>query len=203
MDIQFIGFENISWLEKRRYNKIMYQWLSDHISHIENEVTREYTLNRVNKFKVRFFPTTMYKKMYGEYNWRSGDTGALSDFIPHEKVGQFEIDLFILDQKDDMRFASNLIMMSHGLGHVLLYSYDSQRRTTLTVNDASGNRKGKVMAWHTAAVHNRTEKMDKTVQRLNDDDIENEIYYLRTYRQLRGFWKKVLYRMYDFRDDLN
>ena len=59
------------------------------------------------------------------------------------------------------------------------------------------------MAWHTAAVHNRTEKMDKTVQRLNDENIDNEIYYLRTWRFIRLRWRRVLYRMYDFRDDLN
>ena len=120
MDIKFTGFKNIGLYERMRYTKIMYKWLEDHISHIENESTREYTLARVMKFRVRFFPTTMYSKMYGEYNWRTGDTGSLSDLIPHEKVGQFEIDLFILDNKDDMRMASNLAMMSHGLGHVLL-----------------------------------------------------------------------------------
>jgi len=203
MDIKFYGFKNIGWIERRRMTKILYTWLEDHISHIENEVTREYTMNRVKQFKVRFFPTTEYAKRYGEYNWRSGDTGNLSDFIPHEKVGQFEIELFILDNKDDMRFASNLIMMSHGLGHVLLYSYDHTRRVELTVDDASGNKKGKIMNWHTAAVHNRTELPDKTVQRLQDPDIDNQIYYLRTYRYLRSAWKKTLYRMYDFRDDLN
>jgi len=203
MDISFHGFENIGWIEKRRYRKIMYQWISDHVSHIENETTKDYTLSRIKKFKVRFFPTTMYSKMYGSYNWRSGDTGNLSDLIPHEKVGQFVIDLFILDNKDDMRFASNLIMMSHGLGHVLLYSYDSSRRIQLNVDDASGNKKGSVLAWHTAAVHNRTEAIDKSVQRIGDDEIDNQIYYLHTYRYLRKAWKKTLYRMYDFRDDLN
>jgi len=203
MDVKFYGFKNTGWLEQRRYRKIMNQWLSDHISEIENDVTREYTLSRVNRFRVRFFPTTMYSKIYGEYNWRSGDTGKLSDNIPHEKVGQFVIDLFILDTKGDMQFASNLIMMSHGLGHVLLYSYDSSRRIELKVDDASGNKKGKVLAWHTAAVHNRTEKMEKTVQRLSDPDIDNEIYYLRTWRFIKLRWKKILYRMYDFRDDLN
>lgn len=203
MDIKFNKFKNVGWLEKRRLTKILYKWLEDHISEIENEVTREFTLSRVNRFRIRFFPTTEYNKMYGTYNWRSGDTGNLSDLIPHEKVGQFEIDLFILDNKDDMRFASNLIMMSHGFGHVLLYSYDSSRRVELKVDDVSGNKKGKIMAWHTAAVHNRTEKIDKTVARLENNDIDNDIYYLRTYRQLTGFWKKTLYRMYDFRDDLN
>jgi hypothetical protein len=203
MDIQFHGFKNIGWLERRRYVKIMYKWLEDHVSHIENDTTREYTLKRIMKFRVRFFPTTMYKKMYGEYNWRTGDTGELSDLIPHEKVGQFVIDLFILDNKDDLRMASNLIMMSHGLGHVLLYSYDHTRRTKLNVNDASGNLKGKVLAWHTAAVHNRTEKMEKTVQRLTDKEIDNQIYYLQTWRRFGLKWRKVMYRMYDFRDDLN
>ena len=203
MDISFHGFDVIGWYEKRRYVKIMYKWLEDHINAIDEEVTRDYTLNRVMKFKVRFFPTTMYKKMYGEYNWRTGDTGALSDLIPHEKVGQFVIDLFILDVKDDMRFASNIIMMSHGLGHVLLYSYDHTRRTQLTVDDASGNKKGKVLAWHTAAVHNRTEIMEKTVQKLSDKEIDNQIYYLQTWRRFGGKWRKVMYRMYDFRDDLD
>jgi len=202
MKVEFIGFKNIGWVEQLRYRKIMYQWLDDHLKAIWNDVTKDYTVNRVIKFKVRFFPTTLYSKMYGKYDWRSGDTGKLSDLIPHEKVGQFEIDLFILDNKDDMRFASNLIMMSHGLGHVLLYSYDSKRRIQLRVDDASGNKKGKVMAWHTAAVHNRTEKIGKTVQRLNDENIDNQIYYLKTWRKVRRFWKRTLYRMYDFRDDL-
>lgn len=203
MDISFHGFETIGWYEKRRYVKIMYKWLEDHISSIDNEQTRSYTLNRVKKFRVRFFPTTMYKKMYGEYNWRTGDTGDLSDQIPHEKVGQFVIDLFILDVKDDMRFASNIIMMSHGLGHVLLYSYDHTRRTQLTVDDASGNKKGKILAWHTAAVHNRTEAIEKSVQKLNDKEIDNQIYYLQTWRRFGWKWRKVMYRMYDFRDDLD
>jgi len=203
MDIKFIGFKTIGWLEQRRYRKILYQWMADHVSHIQNEVTSEYTLSRMKRFKVRFFPTTSYSKMYGDYNWRSGDTGNLSDLIPHEKVGQFEIDLFILDTKGNMQFASNLIMMSHGFGHVLLYSYDSSKRITLKVDDASGNKKGTILAWHTAAVHNRTEKMDKTVQRLRDPNIENEIYYLHTWRFIKFMWRKVLYRMYDFRDDLN
>ena len=203
MDIKFNGFENIGLYERMRYTKILYKWMEDHISHIENEATREYTLSRMQRFRVRFFPTTMYSKMYGEYNWRTGDTGNLSDLIPHEKVGQFEIDLFILDNKDDMRMASNLIMMSHGLGHVLLYSYDHTRRALLTVNDASGNRKGKTLAWHTAAVHNRTEAMEKTVQRLSDKELDNQIYYLQTWRRFGFKWSKVMYRMYDFRDDLN
>jgi hypothetical protein len=203
MDISFNGFETIGWYERMRYTKIMYKWLEDHISHIENESTREYTLARVQRFRVRFFPTTMYAKMYGEYNWRTGDTGNLSDMIPHEKVGQFEIDLFILDTKGELQMASNLAMMSHGLGHVLLYSYDHTRRTILNVNDASGNLKGKELNWFTAAVHNRTEKMDKTVQRLADKEIDNEIYYLQTWRRFGLIWRRVMYRLYDFRDDLN
>ena len=203
MSISFIGFKNVGWLEKRRYRKIIYKWLADHIEHIENDITKEYTLGRFNRFRIRFFPTTLYDKMFGTYNWRTGDTGTLSDLIPHEIVGMFQIDLFILDNKDDMRWASNLIMISHGLGHVLLYSYDPSKRIKLEVDDASGNKKGDTLAWHTAAVHNRTEKMDKTVDRLNDDTIENDIYYLRTWRFLKYRWKRVLYRMYDFRDDLN
>lgn len=206
MDIQFYGFESIGWLEKRRYKKIMYRWIEDHVSSIQDEVQRDFTLNRIKKFKVRFFPTTLYKTMYGEYKGLSADlaTGtSLSDYIPHEVVGQFVIDLFILDNFDDLRFASNLIMMSHGLGHVLLYSYDPTRRSVLKYDDDSGNKAGKVMAWHTAAVHSRTSSPEKTVQRLNDREIDNQIYYLHTYEY--GFlgWKKVMYRLYDFRDDLN
>ena len=203
MKINFYGFKNIGWIEKRRITKILYRWVEDHLNAIDNEITRDYTESRLKRFDIRFFPTTEYTKRRGTYNWRSGDTGNLSDQIPHEIVGQFQIELYILDNKDDMRFASNLIMMSHGLGHALLYSYDSSRRTKLTVDDASGNKKGKEMAWHTAAVHNRTETMDKSVQRLEDDEIDNQIYYLRTYRYLRSAWRKTLYRMYDFRDDLN
>ena len=94
-------------------------------------------------------------------------------------------------------------MMSHGLGNVLLYSDDHTRRTQLTVDDASGNKKGKILAWHTAAVHNRTEAIEKSVQKFNDKEIDNQIYYLQTWRRFGWKWRKVMYRMYDFRDDLD
>ena len=140
--------------------------------------------------------------MYGEYNWRSSDTGNLSDLIPHEIVGLNKIDLFVLDDKSDMMMASNIIMMSHGLGHALLYSYDPRRRIELKYDDATGNKKGTILNWHTAAVHNRTEAISKTVQRINDPEIDNQIYYMETYKPINKLWKKVIYRMYDFRDDL-
>ena len=203
MDITFIGFQNTGWLEQRRYRKIFNRWVEDQLYAVpDNDQSR--VLNNIKKFRVRFYPTTMYKVMYGEYKYLSNPLEAgvsLSDNIPHERMGQFTLDLFILDQKGDMQFASNLIMMSHGLGHVLLYSYDNQRRIELRVRDDSGNKRGTILNWHTAAVHNRTSAIEKTVQRINDPEIDNQIYYIETYRLIGKFWKKVYYRVYDFRDE--
>jgi hypothetical protein len=204
MDIQFIGFENTGWLEQRRYRKIMLRWIEDQISALP-EVYREVTLRNINKFRFRFFPTTMYKTMYGEYKYLTNPLEAgtsISDNIPHEKMGQFELDLFILDNKGDLQFASNVIMMSHGLGHVVLYSYDPNRRILLRERDLSGNKRGTEMNWSTAAVHNRTNAIEQSVQKINDPEIDNQIYYMETYRFKNGFWRKTYYRMFDFRDDL-
>lgn len=201
MKVQFIGFNNTGWLEQRRYRKLMFRWLEEHIK-ILDEVTQDRVLNELNKFTVRVFPSTQYKYIYGNArDFISDKETSLSDRIPHEVMGQYKLDVFMLDDKGDMQFASNLIMLSHGLGHCLLYSYDRKRRIELKQRDASGNPKGMILNWFTAAVHNRTEKMDKTVQRLNDPDIENEIMYLTTYRFKNGFWRKTYYRTYDFRDD--
>lgn len=203
MDVQFFGFKNTGWLEQRRYRKIMNRWLEDQLKAVPvNDLQR--TLNNIKKFKFRFFPTTMYKTMYGEYRYLSNPLEAgtsISDNIPHEKMGQFTLDLFILDNKGDMQFASNVIMMSHGLGHVLLYSYDSKRRIELKVTDDSGNKAGTILNWHTAAVHNRTSAIEKSVQRINDPEIDNQIYYTHTWKFQNGVWRRVYYRMYDFRDD--
>lgn len=203
MKIEFHGFITFGLLEQRKYRQLIYKWLDDQIKAVpDNDKKR--VISNIDKFKVRFFPTTLYKEMYGEYKYLSADLAkgtTLSDMIPHERVGQFEIDLFILDAVDDMRMASNLIMMSHGFGHVLLYSYDSTRRIELRYDDDSGNKKGKVLAWHTAAVHNRTSAIEKTVQRIGDPDIENQIYYMETWMPTKNIWKKTIFRMYDFRDD--
>ena len=203
MKIEFHGFITFGLLEQRKYRQLIYKWLEDQIVAVpDNDKKR--TLSNIEKFRVRFFPTTMYKTMYGEYKYLSDKLAvgtSLSDMIPHEKVGQFEIDLFILDAKDDMRMASNLIMMSHGFGHVLLYSYDPTRRVELKYDDSGGKKKGKILAWHTAAVHNRTSAIEKTVQRIGDTDIENQIYYLETWMPTKNIWRKTIFRMYDFRDD--
>ena len=203
MKIEFHDFITVGYLEKRKYRQLIYKWLEDQLL-VLDFTTRNRVINNINKFRVRFFPTTSYKTMYGEYKYMSGERvgTSLSDMIPHERVGQYEIDLFVLDANDEMRMASNLIMMSHGFGHVLLYSLDPTRRIELKYDDASGNKKGKIMAWHTAAVHNRTESIEKTVQRINDIEIDNQIYYLETYMPFKNLWRKTLFRMYDFRDDI-
>lgn len=204
MRIEFIGFQNTGWLEQRRYRKIALKWIDDQLKALP-EVYRLVTLRNIEKFRLRFFPTTLYKTMYGEYKYLTNPLEAgtsISDNIPHEKMGQFELDLFILDSKGDLQFASNVIMMSHGLGHVVLYSYDPSRRIELRVRDLSGNKRGTIMNWSTAAVHNRTNAIEQSVQRINDPEIENEIYYMETWRMIGKFWKKTYYRMFDFRDDL-
>lgn len=201
MKIEFNDFKNYGWLEKRRFRKIIYTWLADHIVEISDKTIVNRTMNNVNRFRIRIFPSTSYSKLYGKTDFRTRNTGALSDMIPHEVVGFFQMDLFLVDMKNDLMFASNVMALTHGLGHVLLFSFDRTARFKLTVDDASGNKKGTELAWHTAAVHNKTEAITKTIDNVDKPKTLNELYYLRTYRLL-GKWMPIKYRAYDFRDDI-
>lgn len=200
MRIEFNDFKKYGWLEKRRLRKIIYQWLTDHFIEITQKRNVEMTLSNINKYRLRIFPSTSYKKLYGNADFRTRNTGALSDMIPHEVVGYYQMDLFLVDMKNDLMFASNLMALTHGLGHVFLFCLDRTRRVKLDVNDASGNKKGTELNWYTAAVHNRTEAITKTVAKV-DIEQENQIYYLTTYRFFNR-WMPVIYRVYDFRDDI-
>jgi hypothetical protein len=200
MNINFVGFQNFPKRYQTRIRKIAYQWLSDHLEVIE-EYDRNRVLNELNKFKIEVMPTTFKSKLYPD-RWHRTDMNT-SDMIPWEIMGQYQLQLFLIDRKDDLFLASNIMAMTHGLGHVLLYSYDKHRRFKLTVDDASGNKKGDEVNWFTAAVHNRTEAIDKVVQKAGEPDLENQIYYLQTYRNWDTIWRKQMYRTYDFRDDLD
>lgn len=201
MRIEFNDFKNYGWMRKRRLRKIIYQWLADHFVEIKQERNVEMALTNLNKYRLRIFPSTSYKKLYGNADFRTRNTGALSDMIPHEVVGWYQMDLFLVDKVNDLMWASNLMALTHGLGHVLLFCLDRTRRVKLTVDDASGNKKGTELNWYTSAVHNRTEAITKTVDNINDPKMENEIYYLKTYRMFSR-WMPVKYRAYDFRDDI-
>ena len=201
MKIEFNDFQNYGWLQKRRLRKIIYQWLADHFVEIRQARNQTLALDNINKYRLRIFPSTSYKKLYGNADFRTRNTGALSDMIPHEVVGYFQMDLFLVDIKNDLMFASDLMALTHGLGHVFLFCLDRTRRIKLTVDDASGNKKGTELNWYTAAVHNRTEAITKTVDNIDKPKMENEIYYLRTYRMFNR-WMPVKYRVYDFRDDI-
>lgn len=198
MQFNFLGFKNIGYLKKRRLRKIALQWLSDQLEVID-ETDHDRVLNQLKRFTVTIMPTSMAGKLYADKFNRSGT--KTSDRIPHEVMGQYELQLFILDEKSEFIFETGIMTLTHGLGHVLLWCFDPHRRYELTVDDASGNKKGDLMSWHVVAVHNRTEAIEKTVQKTADNEIDNEIYYLQTYRFVSR-WRSKSYRVWDFRDDL-
>ena len=201
MHFEFVGFQNWSWQRKRRLNKIALKWWSDHLESI-NEVDKPRVLTNLKKFKVYCLPTTRIEAIYPA-EWTTRQLAKMSDMIPWEVVGEYEIHLFMVDSDNDFIFEQNVITMTHGLGHALLYCYDNQRRVELTVDDASGNKKGDELKWFVAAVHNRTSAIEKVVQRPSDDEKSNQIYYLQTYREFfPRIWRKVAYRVWDFRDDV-
>lgn len=200
MRIRFIGFKNIGWLEKRRLRKITFQWLSDHIIEINIKSEREATLSRLSRYTINVFPTTYKRLRYPNYGV-TNKIGNMSSMIPWEYVGINAIDLFIIDDKSDMMFASTLMALSHGLAHALLYSLDPTARAKYEVFDDSGHKPGDIGNWSTVGVHNKTSAIDKIVQHTGSKEIPNHIYYLQTYRYM-GRWKPVKYRMYDFRDDV-
>jgi len=200
MKIEWYGFDNIGWLTKRRYNKILLQHISDHIQIID-ERQIPFVLDRLFNFTIRIFPTEMYKEIYGKQDFRTRDTGTLSENIPHEVVGWYRMDLFIIDSVNDLVMASNLMALSHGLGHVELFCFDPTARIAYKVPDLSGHKVGDMGNWSTVAVHNRTNEITQIIQREHDNEIQNQIYYLITYRFF-GRWKPVKYRVFDFRDDL-
>ena len=198
MHIRFIGFKKLGWLKKRRLRKIAYQWLVDQLVELP-EYEKDTTLSRLKRFTINVFPTT-YKSLRYPDSFRTKDTGKLSNMIPWEVVGMYAIDLFIIDDKNELMFLSALMALSHGLGHALLYSIDPLARDKYTVFDDSGHKPGDIGNWSTVAVHNHTSAIDKVVQHAGDkgEDL-NHVYYLRTYRYFDR-WKPVRYRMYDFRD---
>lgn len=199
MQIRFVGFKKFGWLEKRRLRKIALQWLADHLIEIGIPSEQEATLSRLRKFKINVFPTT-YKSLRYPQQFTTLKVG-LSDMIPWEVVGLYSMDLFIIDDKSDMMFASALMALTHGLAHALLYSLDPLARDKYTIFDGSGHKPGDIGNWSTVAVHNKTSAIDKVVQHIKGDEILNHIYYLQTYRYF-GRWKKVIYRVYDFRDEV-
>ena len=200
MQINFIGFKNFPKRYQTRIRKIAYQWIVDHVETIEPYDQRR-VLSELNKFKIDVMPTDFKADLYPD-KWHRTDMET-SDMIPWEVVGYYQIQLFLIDRKSDMFLVSNLMAMTHGLGHALLFSYDKNRRVKLRFDDASGNKKGDELNWFSAAVHNRTEAIEKVVQKANEPDLENQIYYLQTYRNWDNLWRKQQYRVYDFRDDLN
>ena len=158
-------------------------------------------LNPINNTLSALPPTSAVEALYPD-RWLSRKLGNLSNDIPWEVVGQYEVQLFIHDSENNMMFETSVITMTHGLGHALLYCYDKHRRYKLTIDDLSGNRKGDEINWFVAAVHNRTNR-SAIIQRPSDAEIDNTIYYLQTYREFfPRIWKKVKYRVFDFRDDL-
>lgn len=201
MKINFYNFKNLGYINQRRLRKIALKWLSDQLEVIP-KTDQQRVLRELKKFTVNIMPTTSKNIMYPD-KFRSENTGNLSDKIPWEVMGMYELQLFIIDDKKEINFLSGIMTMTHGLGHVLLWCFDSKRRVELRYDDASGNKKGDVLSWHVAAVHSRTEAIEKTVQKTKDVELDNEIYYLDTYREIQPkFWKKVQYRVWDFRDDL-
>lgn len=200
MRIIFTGFKKINWLTKRRLRKIAFTWLADHLVEINSVTEREACLSRLSRFTLNVFPTTAKSLRYPA-SFRTSDTGRLSNMIPWEVVGLNVIDLFIIDDRSDMMFASALMALTHGLAHALLYCLDPLARAKYTVFDDSGHKPGDIGNWSTVGVHNKTSAIDKTVQHANREIPNNHIYYLETYRFL-GRWKKVYYRVYDFRDDI-
>ena len=200
MKINYFGFKELGSTKRFALSRIAHKWMSDHLEAVPKaDINR--VLRELNKFTINVMPTKVKSIMYPD-KFRSRDTGTLSDMIPWEVMGMHELQLFIVDSKKDNIFASGVMTMTHGLGHVLLWCFDSKRRVELKYDDASGNKKGDVLSWHVAAVHNRTEAIEKTVQKLNDKELDNQIYYLQTYRPVLKAWKPETYRVWDFRDDL-
>ncbi len=200
MKFSFVGFENIGFMKKRRLRKIALKWMSDQIVDL-NEFDTDRVLNELRKFTIEVFPTSFKAKLYADLFNRSGT--KTSDMIPWEVMGMYQLQLFIIDDKSEFMYSSAIMTLTHGLGHVLLWCFDRNRTWQLKVDDASGNKKGDHVSWHVAAVHNRTEAIEKTVQKTSDTEIENQIYYLQTFREFfPRIWRKVSYRVWDFRDDL-
>ena len=184
---------------KRRIRKIAYQWTADHLTEM-NELDAQRTLKELNKFRIDVFPTTSKAKRYPD-KFRTRDTGNLSDMIPWEVVGQYKIELYIIDSMNDMHLNSGIMALTHGLGHALFYGFDRNRRMKYTVFDDSGHKPGEIGNWHTVGIHNKTSAINKVVQHSSDPEVYNHIYYLETYRYFNK-WKPVKYRVYDFRDDI-
>src|SRR3990167_8203422 len=96
-----------SYLNKRFYKQVICNYVFDHLDGIMNEVEMKRIENNINQFKIFIYPTTAYESIFGGRDWRSGDTGKLSDMIPHEIVGLNEIRLFLVDVDKDINRASN------------------------------------------------------------------------------------------------
>jgi len=166
-------------------------FIYDHLDGITNDFVRERIEKNINKFRVYVYPTTAYNSILNGIDWRSANTGNLSDMIPHEIVGFEEIKIFLIDTPKDVDRRSNIMAITHGFGHVMLFSKDRFKREPLVIDDLSGNKKGTKLNWYTSRVHNRTisgSPMFKT--------------YLLTVYELFGKWKPNKYYVFDFRDDM-
>lgn len=168
----------------------------DHCDVLPNQITKQLFLNRTQDDIIHIWATTDLENWLRGQNmssWAYSDNPfpkgtRINTEIPHEVVGKEEMHLFLVDNKSDLYTPSNIMALTHGMGHVMLKAYDPERMGTLIVNDLSGNKAGKTMKWYVTAVHNRTNTKGNT-------------YLLRTYRWF-GRWKKQEYWAFDFRRDL-
>lgn len=200
MKIQFYT-KNI---DKSLYRTMIYKFLQEHVDSIPNMIERERVTRIVNEGNIFIYPTTMIEENMSKKG--TSISQYVTSFIPGTKINLMIaneitspglIEAYVVDLPKDINRASNIVMISHGLGHLLLNAKDPNRYDNLKVPDLSGHPIGWRGKWHTVAVHNVTNftsyppEVDRTRFR----------YILKVYKLL-GRWFPVEFYVFNFKPEM-
>lgn len=177
------------------YRQLLWKYLEEHIDSIPNPISRDRINSLMRDAQVKIYPSTMLEEnmkakgnTIDQYvtNFRVGT--SISYMIPTEITSPRLVEAYVVDMKNDLIDASNFIMLSHGMAHMLLNAVDPDRYDTLIVPDLSGHPAGWRGKWHTVAVHNKTNTPGNT-------------YKIKLYKLL-GLWKPVEYYVFNFKKEM-
>lgn len=184
-------------INRKTYSQIIYQHVIDHLQVVTDPEARDRLLTETMNDQIHIWPTTELPNWLASRNLTSWGYSSnpfpkgtkINYMIPHEMVGKEEMHLFIVDINNTAYDPSNIMALTHGLGHVMLKAIAPFREGNLLVNDLSGNKAGIKGKWFMTAVHNRTNTKGNT-------------YLLKIYRLFKK-WMPKEYYAFDFRKDLS
>ncbi len=159
--------ENIN---ERAYRRIMNRYILENFGRETFSQLREWVILVRSSTRIGEDPF-----FHGTGNGTGGVTG-----LGMTRLYLFDVDDFGLFLR------TNVVTISHELAHTALLVNGMGERVPLRNDDFSGNKKGDILAYSTAEVHDR--------------HIEGKFYTATEWLWTGLIWRRISYNMLDFRD---